>query len=257
MKRAHLEYEILADLAEGLLDDDSAASATEHLADCDECRERSAELSDVSRLLAEAPVPPMPAELAARIDAAVAAESVSTATVASLQARRGRRHLRMLSAAAAAVVVVGGGTVAVRSAMNSSVTREAPRAAVPGPKQEHSDPRSSGVVPNSAFSNAKYHVTESGTDYRDKTLGTQVTGLVRRLNLPAARPGAPDRPMPCVHQVARGRDPLLVDVARYDGSPATVIVARTAASGSAMDVWVVRDCSGASADVVKHTQTSP
>jgi hypothetical protein len=64
---AHLDHRALADLAEGLLDDDHAASANAHLDDCAECRERSAEVADVSRILADIPVPPMPADLAARI----------------------------------------------------------------------------------------------------------------------------------------------------------------------------------------------
>ncbi|MDX6433579.1 MAG: hypothetical protein QOE54_5945, partial [Streptosporangiaceae bacterium] len=60
MKTAHLDYETLADLAEGLLDDEQAASANDHLVDCDECQSRSADLADESQLLADAPVPPLP-----------------------------------------------------------------------------------------------------------------------------------------------------------------------------------------------------
>src|SRR5205085_9575222 len=70
----HLDLDTLADLAEGLLDEDQAASAGEHLESCPQCRDLSAELADVSRILAEAPMPPLPAELAERLDAAIAAE---------------------------------------------------------------------------------------------------------------------------------------------------------------------------------------
>jgi hypothetical protein len=257
---AHLDYEALADLAEGLLDDDLAASAAEHLADCGECRERSAELADVSRLLAETPVPPMPAELAARIDAALAAESVSTATVTSLQARRGQRNLRMLSAAAAAIVVVGGGVMVTRSVMDSSVGGGSSNAVTTQPVQEHT--RSPGKSPTTLTaprtapngSTDQYSITESGTDYRDGTLGAQVAAKLRQGEVSASR--TDERLAGCVDALAEGRRPLLVDAAAYDGRPATIIAIQGAAQGQ-MDVWVVGSgCSAASRDVIKHVQMS-
>lgn len=265
MNSAHLDYEILADLAEGILDDDQAASATEHLADCEECRERSAELADVSRLLAESPVPPMPAKLAARIDAAIAAESVSTATVASLQARRGRRHLRMLSAAAAAIVVVGGAVAVGRTAMNSPSTPSEVNAQVPA--QENTDrsgrtsagsaPGSeSGMAPKAApqSSDGAFRVTRTGTDYRDTTVGSQITAMLRRGDLPVTQ--LTERLSGCVDRIAAGRQPLLVDVADYDGEPATVIVV-PAQNRSDLDVWVVGpECSTKASDVLMRTRAS-
>ncbi|MBC6456477.1 anti-sigma factor family protein [Actinomadura sp. HBU206391] len=261
---AHLDYETLADLAEGILDDDHAASATEHLADCDECRERSAELADVSRLLAESPVPPMPAKLAARIDAAIAAESVSTATVASLQARRGRMHLRMLSAAAAAIVVVGGAVAVGRTAMDSPSTPSDVNARVPV-HQERTDrsegtsspeaPGVASVAPKTApLSSAKYRVTRTGTDYRDTTVGSQITDMLRRGDLPVTQPT--EQLSACVDRIAGGRQPLLVDVADYDGEPATVIVLPTQ-NRSDLDVWVVGSkCSTKASDVLMRTRAS-
>jgi len=260
---AHLEYEILADLAEGLLDDEPAAAATAHLERCAECRDRSAELAEVSRLLAEVPVPPMPAELAGRIDAAIAAEAAATSAVPSLEARRGRRHLRILSAAAAAVVVVGGGTMVARTVMNSSITSDASKARSAAPVQQHDDRSASGTsgeVPNSApevRSNAEsgqYAIARSGTDYRESTLGAQVTAELRSTPHMAGSPaGAPmQRLTACVRRIAPDRQPLLVDVAGYEGRPATIIALPGDTAGR-MDIWVVGpNCSATTGDVIRH-----
>ncbi|GAA2119986.1 hypothetical protein [Actinomadura alba] len=265
MNSAHLDYEMLADLAEGIVNDDLAASATEHLADCEECRDRSAELADVSRLLAESAVPPMPEKLAARIDAAIAAESVSTATVASLQARRGRRHLRMLSAAAAAIVVVGGAVAVGRSAMESpSVPADAHNQIPAQERTDRSTSSSAGAsgeqsetAPKSAPQklSGTYPVARTGTDYQDTTVGTQITDTLRRGDLPVTQPTG--QLSACVQRVAAGKQPVLVDVAGYAGRPATVIVLPGSAGGSELDVWIVGSkCSVDTSDVIKHTSAS-
>jgi hypothetical protein len=58
----------------------------------------------------------------------------------------------------------------------------------------------------------------------------------------------------CLSRVAAGRAVLLVNLARFSGSPATVIV--TAAAGQAAEqVWVVGPgCSGSASDVLAHQQ---
>lgn len=117
MNAAHLDYDVLADLAEGLLDEELSISAEAHLADCADCRIRATELADLSRVLADAPAPPMPAHLVDRLDAAIAAE------VASHQgAQHGHARFRFLAAAAAALVVIGGGGVAVRGVLDTGAS---------------------------------------------------------------------------------------------------------------------------------------
>jgi hypothetical protein len=56
----------------------------------------------------------------------------------------------------------------------------------------------------------------------------------------------------CVSRIAAGRTVQLVDIARYRGAPATVIV--TAAKGSApAQVWVVGlRCSASASDILAH-----
>jgi hypothetical protein len=71
----HYDLEILAELAEGLLDAATARQVREHLAVCDPCGELLADLAAVREVLAATPTPAMPMGVALRIDKALAAEA--------------------------------------------------------------------------------------------------------------------------------------------------------------------------------------
>ncbi|MFI7615641.1 anti-sigma factor family protein [Nonomuraea terrae] len=73
----HYDLEILAELAEGLLDADTAQRVREHLAVCDPCGELLADLAAVREVLAATPTPAMPMGVALRIDKALAVEAES------------------------------------------------------------------------------------------------------------------------------------------------------------------------------------
>ncbi|GGP03081.1 hypothetical protein LDL08_11970 [Nonomuraea glycinis] len=73
----HYDLDILAGLAEGLLDVSTARQVREHLAICDPCGERLADLAAVREVLAATPTPAMPMGVALRIDQALAAEAES------------------------------------------------------------------------------------------------------------------------------------------------------------------------------------
>ncbi|GAA2891464.1 hypothetical protein GCM10010517_55850 [Streptosporangium fragile] len=73
----HYDLEILAELAEGLLDTATAMQVREHLAICDPCGESLADLAAVREVLAATPTPAMPMGVALRIDRALAAEAES------------------------------------------------------------------------------------------------------------------------------------------------------------------------------------
>ncbi|TDC10741.1 hypothetical protein E1267_03095 [Nonomuraea longispora] len=73
----HYDLDILAELAEGLLDVDTARQVRGHLAVCDPCGELLADLATVREVLAATPTPAMPMGVALRIDKALAAEAES------------------------------------------------------------------------------------------------------------------------------------------------------------------------------------
>lgn len=73
----HYDLEILAELAEDLLDVGTARQVREHLAVCDPCGELLADLAAVREVLAATPTPAMPMGVALRIDKALAAEAGS------------------------------------------------------------------------------------------------------------------------------------------------------------------------------------
>lgn len=128
----HLDATVVADLAEGLLAPADAAAAEGHLAACAGCRDVHDQLDGVVRLLRDArEAGPIPGDVAARLDAALAAESVRTRTASAARAgspvralpARGRRRLpqlqwpgpRLAAAAAAAGVVALGSWVVINA----------------------------------------------------------------------------------------------------------------------------------------------
>lgn len=130
MNTAHPDVETLADLAEGLLEPAHTSLVDAHVDACTDCAQLLAAVRGVPSLLAELPAPALPPGVAARIEAALAAESEqrlgrSTAdtptegTVSALLPQAGGRRLdrhprwRNLAVAAAAAVVVVGGTAVV------------------------------------------------------------------------------------------------------------------------------------------------
>ncbi|WP_329176942.1 anti-sigma factor family protein [Streptomyces sp. NBC_01477] len=72
----HPEVMEISDLAEGILPEDRVAAVRAHVESCEECGEVLASLQEIRGLLGALPEPePMPADVAARIDAALAAEA--------------------------------------------------------------------------------------------------------------------------------------------------------------------------------------
>ncbi|GAA2084192.1 hypothetical protein GCM10009759_03030 [Kitasatospora saccharophila] len=84
----HPALDALADLAEDLLPPDRAAALHAHLADCPACAEDFAALSGLPQLLADAPPPVMPQDVADRLTAALAALAAESAARAETGATR-------------------------------------------------------------------------------------------------------------------------------------------------------------------------
>ncbi|MFE7338738.1 hypothetical protein ACFU77_27960, partial [Streptomyces fimicarius] len=78
----HPEVSQISDLTEGLLSPSRTVEVQQHVAGCDLCSEVRDSLEEIRGLLGTMPAPePMPDDIAARIDAALAAEARSTAPV--------------------------------------------------------------------------------------------------------------------------------------------------------------------------------
>ncbi|MFH9295514.1 hypothetical protein [Streptomyces sp. NPDC017520] len=79
----HPEVSEISDLTEGLLSPSRATEVQQHIAGCDLCSEVRHSLDEIRGLLGTMPAPePMPDDIAARIDAALAAEARPTASPA-------------------------------------------------------------------------------------------------------------------------------------------------------------------------------
>jgi hypothetical protein len=79
-QNAHPDVIEIADLAEGILPVERAAQVHAHLDSCADCADVLAALQEIGGLLGELPEPePMPMDVAARIDAALAAEPMPAA----------------------------------------------------------------------------------------------------------------------------------------------------------------------------------
>lgn len=262
MTSAHLDYETLAELAEGLLDLDHAASADAHLAECADCRERSTEISEVSRLLAEASAPPIPAELVTRIDAAIAEQMPPIRE--STRARSGwhGRRFQILSAAAAATVLVGTGVTVTRIALNSD--QLAPSAVDSASQPSLQDRAASGdagkreAEPSVRTASVPFRLVRTGTDYRRSSLTEQVRTAVRATataaGTDATTDGRTEILLGCVGRIGQHRPPVLVDQATFEGGEATLIVL-TGDTPERLDAWVVGPrCSASRSDILQHSR---
>jgi hypothetical protein len=148
----HIRADKLASYRAGDLGTRESARVHAHLGDCARCTAAADNLAAVSTLLASVPAPPMPDDITARIEAALAAEAASRAASPAVPAARGpvpaapgrdgvtRRAaarnpkiwsggwlrspvtLRVAAGAAVAAVVLGGGFAAIRLAGSSGTS---------------------------------------------------------------------------------------------------------------------------------------
>lgn len=262
----HIDLDMLADYAEGLVDDEHSERIAGHVATCAHCTDQLTALGDVSALLATAEPPAMPAAVATRIDAALAAEArraggtggtgaadVSDSNVVGLRSRR-QRWLAPLTAAAAAVVVLGGGAALIQRTLdpgtgnNSTASQSAP--------QEDTSAR---AEPNRADGPP---VVDSGTHYTRAALPAQVNAIVADAGHPGATEGGTaasttTESAGCVQRIAQKAgqpEPIVVDRADYEGAPAHVLVFKASGSSDRLGVWIVdSSCSADHDGVVAHT----
>jgi hypothetical protein len=278
---AHVTPDVLADLQAGLLHDRAERAAREHLATCPVCRADLELLTTVpGRLAAAGSIEPVPADIASRLDAALAAAAAeptegtaSTTVVPMLASRRTRsspRGLRLLQAAAALVVVLGLGGLAVSAIHGGSEgagSSGTAGAAASAPKSSAVPVTASGrnwtpttlaaaapALASGTFGPAFSVYDDSTHRTADSPTATPATpvptsaskGLASGAAGPAGRLADPTALRACVTNLNDGdqtMQPLAVDLARWQGQPAAVLVFPTADDPASLDVYVVApDC---------------
>ena len=258
--RGHLDAELAADLDEGLLDDDRASAARAHAATCAECGALVTALSGLrSRLAADDPGP-APLEVVLRLDAALAAGPDTgarpdtagapadgpdalppVAAVVPAPVRR-PRHSRVRTAVglAAGVTVLGGvlvglgqlgGQLSSSGGGSSSAGRSADNGARSsgGGSASSRSVASASSVPAPASAPSAVPLSRSGTTFsgRPDALLRQARRLLAAAgSVPTAAGGRAEEPV-CVRALP-GPPAELVDVGRYQGGPAVLVVQRRA-----------------------------
>jgi hypothetical protein len=186
---------------------------------------------------------------------------------------RSRLTLR-IAAAAAAIVVIGGGGYGVARLLSGggeagqvssgSGAAAAPEAGRPAPRTETGPQHraaSSGSKERAGAESppAPAAVLSTGVNYRTDQLKTQVEATIARARRKAPSP-VPSPPLngtpvlsSCLRRVAGNQRPLLVDTARYNDSPATIIVLTTANAKKLRVVVVGPRCSATQTDLITST----
>lgn len=268
------DLDLLADYAAGVLDGTAeGAAVAERVAGDPAWAALYAALvraDDAVRAdLAGLPPEPIPSDVAARLDGALAAERsrVETETLADaapVVPLRRRRPGRMVGGAVAAgVAVLAAGAIGLQVfSSNQSGGNETSAASDAGTASRELSESTRGVPPKAAPGaqpDAAAGGVASGTDYRRETLATQINSLVaakarlapNSADQAAAVPPAlsrlaqPAALRECLTALGATGQPRTVDYARYDGAPAVVIVLPTA-STETVDVAVVGPACGVS-----------
>jgi hypothetical protein len=197
--------------------------------------------------------------------------------------------LRVAAVTAAVAVLAGGGygvaqlltgSPAVTGAASRAVS--APGGAAPNIKVKGPVPRmsaggfnaapASGPASSTGSSAGTFApmVITSGTNYQPATLAAQASTVLARLARSAhssARPGPTLAPRQsqaslfpdlrsCLMHIANGQHPLLVDLARYQGHPALVVVLPSASGGQPRALVLAPGCTSTTAHVLA-TATLP
>lgn len=230
-----------------------------HLAGCPDCAATARRLTAVTAVLASAPHPTMPANVAERLTEVLAAQSApDTRVTTDGRSRRllgtpGGHRPRLVPVGAVVVLLailgVGGyflGQIHQPSGVtaSSSAARESPQPGMnPSGNGFQMKPEHIGAQESTAGTDQTgYRVVASGTNYLPATLGAQVSREMGDTTLGGA--AAPPALASCIAKLAAGPGVRFVDIARYRGLRAWVI----ASSGRA---WVTgTSCSASGTDLL-------
>ena len=281
----HLDTDVLAEFRAGLITGRRGARIAAHLAGCARCTALDDELAGVCSLLASVPVPAMPASVAHRLDAVLAAEVAQRGTRQGDQAERADRDgagespapwrpgggrgfrlltLRVLAPAAAVVLLAAGGYGLSRIGLGSSTESAASTSAGSAAQATSS---AAASAKSSAHDNApaagpvKRAVPQGITpaivvkighrNFSHAGFEQQVQAELRVPSGSLATQAASPQVRGCVQQVAGTNPVQRVESVSYDSRPATLIVARTGADDTA---WIAApDCSATHRHVLDMT----
>lgn len=270
----HPEVTELSDLTEGLLTPSRSADVRRHLDECPLCADIYGSLEEIRDVLSTLPEPPrMPEDIAARIDAAVAAEALPAATTASDEESEGR-----------------GEPVSRETSDPADRPSGRPRATTgPGRGPRRRRVRRGTVVLGSLFTVAAVglgtllvqdrgdddnsvtaqHTPEAAVSFAGDTLEKQVAQLLptektlktspddqgdfsAATNPPGATPdapntlGAPDVP-PCIAQgTGRSETPIAAKEGEYEGKDAYLVILPDPSDRGRVNAYIVDStCIGA------------
>jgi nucleotide-binding universal stress UspA family protein len=286
----HLDTDVLAEFRAGLITGRRGARITAHLGGCARCTALDEQLAGVRSLLASVPAPAMPDSVARRLDTVLAAEVAQRDAVQENRAERagddGAREspsprrpggnrgfrlltLRVLAPAAAVVVLAAGGYGLSRANLGSSTesSTSAGSAAQGAAPTAAASAKSGGSVnapnagPTRGALSRPQGITAPGitvvtghANLSHADLGQQVRA---ELNVPASARttrAATSTERGCVLGLIGHHQLELVESVLFEGSPATLVVARAGARDMA---WLAApDCSATHRHVLDTTSLS-
>jgi hypothetical protein len=254
MTGGHLGAAVLAEYDEGLLPADQAAQVRAHLADCDPCSALHAQLGVlVGRLHAAPERLPVPDQVVARIDAALAAERPVPQTVVRLQPRRRMlRHMpQILGAAAAVGAIIFVGYVGINQPSGGDDSGATTSADAPESGTDE-DAGADVALPEPLSDSAK----ASLDDQIRAVAGAEAPATASQSEDSEERDDAyTELSADCGHRLAEelGRD-LLGSAAIDVGGVGNVLVVVTGAGQGSAQGWVLPNCDATTAEALAdHT----
>ena len=286
----HLDTDVLAEFRAGLITGRRGARITAHLGGCERCTALDEQLAGLRSLLASVPAPAMPDSVAQRLEVVLAAEVAQRDAVQENRAERadgdGTREspaprrpggnrgfrpltLRVLAPVAAVVVLAAGGYGLSRVNLGSSTesSTSAGSAAQGAAPTAAASAKSGGSVnaPNAGptrgalsrpqgITAAGITVVTGHANLSHADLGQQVRA---ELNMPASARttrAATSTERGCVLGLIGHHQLELVESVLFEGSPATLVVARSGARDMA---WLAApECSATHRHVLDTTSLS-
>ncbi|MDJ0340211.1 hypothetical protein QMK19_01235 [Streptomyces sp. H10-C2] len=286
---SHPEVSEISDLAEGILPPGRSADVRGHLDTCGLCADVRTSLDEIRNLLGTLPGPPrMPADIAGRIDAALAAEAlldstapadVSRGTPAAATVPRGtaptadrpegrspapagpgrdrarprRRRARTLLIAASTVAVLGLGGILVNSIGPGSSNSAKGTSAVSSPRAGDESVKKSSIAPGGDLQVRVHELLRSapgsGGDVQSPALGGETTPTETVRGTGALVPA-------CVkNAIHRTEQPLAAAHEPYEGTDSYLVVLPHPGDKARVDAYVVdASCSTAPGRVL-HEDT--